>query len=116
MKKILLFVSTFLFTNLFAQNTFTAKVLDGSTLEPLSNVSVVVENTQLTGISDFDGIVVLKSLKEGAKIKFSHVGFDDYTHTFAVGTDPELGSSEVEIIMNKKTYQAPEYTVSSVRA
>jgi iron complex outermembrane receptor protein len=116
MKKLFFLLSALFFTNLFAQNIFTAKVLDGSTLEPLSNVSVTVENSQLTAISDFEGVVVLKSLKEGARIKFSHIGFDDYVHTFSAGTNPELGSLEVEIIMNKKSYQAPEYTVSSVRA
>src|SRR5687767_11659897 len=116
MKKLLFILSGLVFTNVFAQNTFTAKVLDGSTLEPLSGVAVTVENSQLTAVSDFKGSVVLKSIKEGAKIKFTHIGFDDYNHTFAIGTNPELGSSEVEIVMNKKTYQAPEYTVSSVRA
>jgi len=104
------------FANVYAQNTFTAKVLDGSTMEPLSNVSVTVENSQLTAISDFDGEVILSSLKDGSTIKFTHIAFDDYFHTFAVGVNPELGTSEVQIMMNKKSYQAPEYTVSSVRA
>src|SRR5688572_23734872 len=106
MKNLVLLVSGLIVTNLFAQNTFTAKVLDGSTMEPLSNVTVTVENSQLTAVSDFNGTVVLKDIKEGAKVKFNHIGFDDYNHIFAVSTNPELGSSEVQIIMNKKTYQA----------
>lgn len=115
--KNLLFIllSTSFFTVCFAQ-TFTAKVLDGSTLEPLSNVNVFVENSQLSATSDFEGNVVLKSLKDGSIVKFTHVGFDDYNHTFYVVDDPELGTSQVNIIMNKKTFQAPEFTVSSVRA
>lgn len=116
MKKILCLLLTLVLANLYAQNTFTAKVFDGASLEPLSNVSVTVENSQLTAITDFAGEVVLTSLKDGAKIKFSHIGFDDYQHTFSVGTNPELGTSEVQIMMVKKLYQAPEYTLSSIRA
>jgi iron complex outermembrane receptor protein len=116
MKKLFFLVAVGIVTNLFAQNNFTARVVDGVTLEPLSNVSVTVENSQLTAISDFNGIVVLHAMQEGAKIKFSHLGFDDYYHTFYAGVNVELGTTEVEIFMNKKTYQAPEFTLSSVRA
>lgn len=116
MKKIFFLIAGLFFANLLAQNTFTAKVFDGATLEPLPNTTVTVENSQLTAISDFEGIVVLPSIPEGTKIKFSHIGFDDYNHTFSIGTNPELGNQEVQVMMNKKTYQAPEYTVSSVRA
>jgi iron complex outermembrane receptor protein len=116
MKKLFFLVAVGFLTNLVAQSNFTARVVDGVTLEPLSNVTVTVENSQLTAISDFNGIVELHSMQEGAKIKFTHIGFDDYYHTFYSGVNVELGTAEVEIFMNKKTYQAPEFTLSSVRA
>jgi iron complex outermembrane receptor protein len=116
MKKLIFLFPAFIFAQLFAQNTFTARVFDGTTMEPLSNVNVMVENSQLVAVSDYDGIVVLKPVLEGSKIKFVHLGFDDYTHVFAVNSNPELGADEVQIIMNKKTYQAPEFTLNSVRA
>ena len=116
MKKLCFLVTGILLTNLFAQNTFTARVKDGSTMEPLSNTSVVVVNSQLTAISDFDGAVLLKDVKEGAVIRFTHIGFDDYEYVYHVPVNSEITPMEVEIVLNKKTFQAPEFTLSSVRA
>ncbi len=116
MKKLFFLLPAIFTTSLMAQNTFTAKVFDGSTMEPLSNATVIVENSQLVGVSDYDGVVVLNSVKEGAKIKITHIGFDDYEHVFTINSNPELGAAQTEIIMNKKSYQAAEFTVSSVRA
>lgn len=114
--KLFFLIAGLFFNHLIAQNNFTAKVFDGSTMEPLSNVTVTVENSQLSAVSDFDGNVIFSSIKEGAKVKFSHIGFDDYLHVFAINSNPELGAEEVQIIMNKKTYLTPEYTVSAIRA
>lgn len=116
MKKIFFLLLFGSITNLFAQNEVKLRVYDALTMEPLSNVSLVAENSQMTAISDYDGSIVLQSLKEGTSLKFSHIGYEDYFHIYSIGTNPELTAGELKIMMIKKTYQAPEFTVSSVRA
>jgi hypothetical protein len=109
MKKIFFLLLFGSITNLFAQNEVKLRVYDALTMEPLSNVSLVAENSQMTAISDYDGSIVLQSLKEGTSLKFSHIGYEDYFHIYSVGTNPELTAGELKIMMIKKTYQAPEF-------
>ena len=62
---------------LFAQSsqTFRGKVLDASTREPLIGVSVLEKGTTNGVVTDVDGNFVIHSVKSGATITFSYVGY-----------------------------------------
>ena len=70
-------------TVMLAQNKVSGTVVD-STGEPLIGVSVLEEGTTNGGITDFDGNFTL-TVKSGAKLTFSYVGYTSQTLAAANG-------------------------------
>ena len=68
--------------SMFAQNTLTGVVLDGSSQQPLPGVNILVKGTTNGTTTDFDGNFSLEKVKQGDEIVFSYLGFKENTITF----------------------------------
>jgi TonB-dependent starch-binding outer membrane protein SusC len=80
--KKLLFLMLLLPFCVLAQNTFSGKVLDKISGQPIPGVNVNVQGST-TGVStDFDGKFQLANVKKGDIIVFSYIGYRNETLTF----------------------------------
>ena len=60
---------------LFAQNLTVEGTVKDETGEPLIGVTVIVQGTGTGAVTDFDGHFVIPSVKQGAKLEISYVGY-----------------------------------------
>lgn len=99
---------------LYAQNNFKAVIKDHDTNEPLPKVTVKVNNTDIGGISDSGGIIMLSGIPDGThKITFEHIAYeqDIKTYTFPL-QDPE---SVIEIHLEEAHHETEEIVISTTR-
>jgi iron complex outermembrane receptor protein len=80
--KKLLFLMLLLPFCVLAQNTFSGKVLDKVSGQPLPGVNVIVQGSTSGASTDFDGKFKLSNVKKGDKIVFSFVGYKSETIEF----------------------------------
>jgi TonB-linked SusC/RagA family outer membrane protein len=102
-KKLLLFL-LILPIGIFAQSTLKGVVLDGSSKQPLPSVNIIVEGTTTGTTTDFDGNFTLSNVKNGDKIVFSYVGFQDQTITFS-------GQKEITVTLQEDAQQFKDVVV-----
>jgi TonB-dependent SusC/RagA subfamily outer membrane receptor len=62
-------------TKVFAQNLTVEGTVQDETGEPLIGVTVVVQGQGTGAITDFDGNFRIQSVRQGAKLEFSYVGY-----------------------------------------
>ena len=65
-----------------AQNTFSGKVLDKVSGQPLPGVNVIVQGSANGASTDFDGKFQLSNVKKGDVIVFSFIGYRNETLVF----------------------------------
>lgn len=80
--KKLLFLLLFLPLCVLSQNTFSGKVLDKTSGQPLSGVNINVQGSTTGTSTDFDGKFQLSNVKKGDKIVFSFIGYKSETVEF----------------------------------
>ncbi|WP_214227920.1 TonB-dependent receptor [Pedobacter sp. B4-66] len=81
-KYILLMVALFFTVSAYAQNTYNAVVKNAKTNKALIGANIKVQGTNISSISDADGIVALNNVPSGKQIiQFSYVGFKTRTDT-----------------------------------
>ena len=80
--KKLLFLMLLLPFCVLAQNTFSGKVLDKVSGQPIPGVNVNVQGSTTGASTDFDGKFQLANVKKGDKIVFSFVGYRSETIEF----------------------------------
>ncbi len=77
-KSILVFLSLFISTTLFAQKgRITGCITDGQTKEALFGVTVQVENSSIGAITDFEGKYIINGLSEGSyNLQISYISYE----------------------------------------
>ena len=102
-KKLLLFL-LILPIGIFAQGTLKGVVLDGSSQQPLPSVNIIVEGTTTGTTSDFDGNFTLSNIKNGDKIVFSYLGFQNQTIIYN-------GQKEITVTLQEDAQQLKDVVV-----
>ncbi|WP_293872574.1 SusC/RagA family TonB-linked outer membrane protein [Flavobacterium sp.] len=102
--KKLLFLFLLLPLSILAQNTLSGVVVDKKTNQPLPGVNVTVQGASKGTSTDFDGKFMLAGLKNGDKVVFSFVGYDNDTVSFS-------GQKSVSISLNETSNQLQEVVV-----
>ncbi len=75
-------VALFFTVSAYAQNTYNAVVKNAKTNKALIGANIKVQGTNISSISDADGIVALNNVPSGKQIiQFSYVGFKTRTDT-----------------------------------
>ncbi len=87
-----------------AQGTVTGTVLEGSSGLSLPGVNVVVEGTNNTTVTDFDGNFQLTGLTRGQRIIFSYVGFREIAVEYT-------NQSTLSIMMEEDANQLSEVVI-----
>ena len=80
--KKLLFLMLLLPFCVLAQNTFSGKVLDKVSGQPLPGVNVIIQGSANGASTDFDGKFQLSNVKKGDVIVFSFIGYRNETLVF----------------------------------
>jgi iron complex outermembrane receptor protein len=80
--KKLLFLMVLLPFSMLAQNTLNGVVVDAKTNDPVPGANIIVQGTQNSASTDFDGKFRLNNLKDGDKISFSFLGYADQVVSF----------------------------------
>ena len=102
--KKLLFLFLLLPLSVLAQNNLSGVVVDKKTNQPLPGVNVTVQGASKGTSTDFDGKFQLAGLKNGDKIVFSFIGYDNETISFS-------GQKSVSISLNESANQLQEVVV-----
>ena len=102
-KKFLLFL-LILPIGIFAQSTLKGVVLDGSSQQPLPSVNIIVGGTTTGTTTDFDGNFTLSNVKNGDKIVFSYLGFQNQTITYS-------GQKEITVTLQEDSQQLKDVVV-----
>lgn len=114
MKKIvLLCITLFSISFVFAQNNFKAIIKDNKTRQPLTGASAVIHNTNQGATSSVSGFVELKNIPDGRQIiNFSHTGYEKKIDTFQF---PLASKDTIEILLALKHEELTEVVVQSTR-
>eukprot|EP00388_Colpodella_angusta_P017085 GDKJ01042316.1.p1 GENE.GDKJ01042316.1~~GDKJ01042316.1.p1 ORF type:complete len:978 (+),score=107.10 GDKJ01042316.1:58-2991(+) len=102
--KKLLFLFLLLPFGALAQSTLSGVVLDQKLNEPLPGVNVTVQGASNGTTTDFDGKFQLAGLKNGDKIVFSFIGYENQTVSFS-------GQKTVSISLTESANQLQEVVV-----
>lgn len=102
--KKLLFLFLLLPFGALAQSTLSGVVLDQKLNEPLPGVNVTVQGANNGTTTDFDGKFQLAGLKNGDKIVFSFIGYENQTVSFS-------GQKTVSISLVESANQLQEVVV-----
>ncbi len=94
--KKLLFLMLLLPFCVLAQNTFSGKVLDKVSGQPLPGVNIIIQGSANGTSTDFDGKFQLSNVKKGDVIVFSFIGYRNETLVFN-------NQSQVTMYFLKKT-------------
>ncbi len=97
----------------FAQNRFSANIIDEHSKEPLTGVNIFLQNTQIGAASDENGFAEIKNIPNGKFIvKFSAIGFEEVKLTVNF---PEDNGRAFEIFMESEAEEFEEISVTSTR-
>ncbi|UPT71679.1 MAG: TonB-dependent receptor plug domain-containing protein [Flavobacterium sp. JAD_PAG50586_2] len=102
--KKLLFLFLLLPLSVLAQNSLSGVVVDGTSNQPLPGVNVTVQGASNGTTTDFDGKFQLAGLKNGDKVVFSFIGYENQTVNFS-------GQKSVSISLNESANQLQEVVV-----
>lgn len=95
-----------------AQFTFSGKITDAETTEPLAGAHIIFENTFITTISSTNGEFRLSGLKSNAyKLKISYMGFETHYSELVLACD-----TNVLINLNPSVIMGSEVIVTATRA
>ena len=100
----LLFLFFILPLSVFAQSSITGVVVDEKSNQSLPGVNVTVQGASNSTSTDFDGKFQLNGLKNGDKIVFSFIGYDNEIIAFS-------GQKTVSIILVESANQLQEVVV-----
>jgi outer membrane receptor for ferrienterochelin and colicins len=107
-----LLLATLLVYSATAQNSFTAIIKDGKTLQPLAGASVVLNDIAIGSNTDSTATVVLNNIPDGRQIiSFSFAGYETITKEFVF----PLAHKNVIIILLTAGEDMEEVIVQSTR-
>lgn len=121
MKKVILFsIFCILLFRANAQNPKVVfKTIDAVNNEPLVGANVMVKNTSLAGLTDFNGMITFQSLPTNVNIQFSFIGYETVNYNYvraSINGETSTTNDIIEIFMQKKVFQTAEITINSIRA
>lgn len=102
--KKLLFLFLILPLSVLSQSTLEGVVLDATSKQPLPGVNIIVQGANNGTTSDFDGKFKLSGLKNGDKIVFSYIGYENQNLDYSA-------QKEVSISLNESANQLQEVVV-----
>jgi iron complex outermembrane receptor protein len=102
--KKLLFLFLILPLSVLSQSTLGGVVLDATSKQPLPGVNIIVQGANNGTTSDFDGKFKLSGLKNGDKIVFSFIGYENQNLDYT-------SQKEVRISLNESANQLQEVVV-----
>lgn len=113
--KLIILFSVFNASNLSGQNTLNIKIIDDKTTEPLIGVSIKQVGTTNGGITDLDGTVILRGVKDGENAwAISFIGYKndtlkvifplkDISTIFTIKLVPEEEQLEEAVVTSTRT-------------
>ncbi len=84
---LLAFLGLLLSSSLFSQGPIKGQVLDSFTTEPLRYASIQIVSKHSGTVTDSQGFYLLSNLSPGDSLKFSYLGYESQTFSFAVLKD-----------------------------
>jgi len=82
----------------FSQRTITGVVQDADTGETLIGVNILIKNTELGTITDFDGVYSIDVPKESTTLVFSYVGYSDQEYILDASDVVNIKMSSGEVL------------------
>lgn len=96
-----------------SQHTFSARVIDNESGEPVPGTAVVIKNTNIGGITDTNGSILIEKIPDGTHtITFSHIGFTTVERSF---TFPLSTQNEIIIELEEAAEELEEVIVTTTR-
>ncbi|MBI2429638.1 MAG: TonB-dependent receptor plug domain-containing protein [Ignavibacteriales bacterium] len=96
-----------------SQHTFSARVIDNESSEPVPGTAVVIKNTKIGGITDTNGSILIEKIPDGRHtIIFSHIGFTTVERSF---TFPLSTQNEIIIELEEAAEELEEVIVTTTR-
>ena len=96
----------------YAQSAFRVTIKDEATKEPIAGVTVTVKDTEISAITDAQGVAELSNIPEGAQV--ITIFFPGYEAKELKFTFPRIEQNET-VIFIKVTNEVGEVTVTSTR-
>jgi outer membrane receptor for ferrienterochelin and colicins len=96
-----------------AQHTFSARVVDNKSGEPVPGTAVIIKNTNIGGVTDTDGSIFIEKIPDGTHtIIFSHIGFTTVERSFMF---PLSTHDEIIIELEEAAEELEEVIVTTTR-
>ena len=114
MKKLSILIFIYFSACLYAQNTFKAVIKDNDSHDRLPGVTAKVKNTDIGGISDSTGTIILNGIPDGSQtIIFEHVAYkqEEKTFTFPLQKPEDVA----EIYLQEAHHETEEIIISTTR-
>lgn len=98
-----------------AQNTFTARVLDHESMEPLIGVTVFFQDLNIGGSTDAEGLVTVSGIPDGQhSMRISYVGYEPRNFKF---TFPRTSAGDtITVELHPSHDELDEIVVNSTRS
>src|SRR5690606_37820830 len=115
MKRIYIWLMMFAFTqNVMAQISFSGKITDATSGEPVPAATIQLENTFIGTVSDFNGNFTLKRIREADTVYLllSHLSYE----TQRVAVSATQNAEALQFALQAKSILSNEVVVSAIRA
>lgn len=112
MKKYILLCMAILFTGIaHAQNTFTCKIVDSETNEPLEGATVTITSLQLHSVADSTGLATINAIPNATyEIQFTFLGYKENKISI---TFPTNIAQPLEVLLVNESEELEEVVVIS---
>jgi iron complex outermembrane receptor protein len=96
-----------------AQNTLEARVLDAHEREPIPGVNVLLEGTEIGGVTGADGRVSITSIPDGTyTVAFTFIGYRAHRMELTFPREQVV----IEVLLDEQEIELGETTVTAVRS
>ena len=92
-----------------------ATLIDGKSAQPRHNVTIVVQGSKITSVSEGNPAAGVEVINLGPNVTVMPGLIDAHTHLFLQGEDPAEGGYDIQLLKYPSSYRAARATVSARR-